>query len=229
MDDRRIAENLEEVRGRIAAACDRAGRDPASVTLVAVTKQRPLEDLRALLALGVAHFAENRIAEAEEKFAALAGTAPFETHFIGRIQTNKAKHIARLFRFVHSVDRADAAQALSRAAAAQQRTLDIFLQCNVSGEATKAGADGAGARALLAASSSLPNLRVAGLMTMAPLEAEPEATRPVFRALRRLRDSLQEEAGAALPDLSMGMTNDFEVAIEEGATHLRIGSALFRP
>ena len=220
-----VRAHLEAVRARIAAACTRTRRDPQSVTLLCVVKQRPIADARALVELGERHLAENRVQEARER---IPGFPPGpEWHFIGRLQTNKAKYLPGLFGWVHSIDRIEAAQAVSHAYAQAGRTARVFLQANVSGEAAKAGAAGDEAASLLRAAAALPALQIEGLMTMAPYADDPELARPVFRELRELRDRLTRETGVPLPGLSMGMSGDFEVAIEEGATIVRVGSALF--
>ncbi len=220
-----ISDHLESVHGRIAAACARAGRDPRDVILLCVVKQRPLSDALALVELGERHLAENRVQEARERIPAFP-PGP-EWHFIGRLQTNKAKYLPGLFGWAHSIDRADVAEAVSAAYARAGRTARVFLQANVSGEAAKAGAGAEEAAALVRAAAALPALRIEGLMTMAPLADDAESARPVFRALRELRDRLVRDTGVPLPGLSMGMSGDFEVAIEEGATIVRVGSALF--
>lgn len=220
-----IRRNLALVHARIAAACARAGRDPRGVTLLCVVKQRPIADAHALVALGEHHLAENRVQEARERIPAFP-PGP-EWHFIGRLQTNKAKFLPPLFSWIHSIDRVDAAEAVSRAYASAGAKARVFLQANVSGEEAKAGAGAEEAAALVRAAAALPALRIEGLMTMAPYAEDPELARPVFRALRELRDRLERETDVPLPGLSMGMSGDFEAAIEEGATIVRVGSALF--
>jgi len=228
-----IAHNLDEVRRRIATAAQRSGRDPAAVTLVVVSKYRSLEEIRAVVEAGHMDLAENRVQEAREKVEALARlVAPKRPvwHLIGHLQTNKAKYVPDLFDVVHSVDSVKVAEALQTACAKKNRdSLDILVQVNISGEEAKSGLEPGEAEGALRAMAALNRLRVRGLMTMAPFEAEQEETRPVFRGLRELRDSLNSLAipGTALRDLSMGMTNDFEVAVEEGATMVRIGTAVF--
>ena len=191
------------------------------MVLVAVTKGAPPETVEALAALGVRDVGESRVQEAERKAPRVTGDVRW--HLVGHLQRNKARKAASLFGTIHSVDSAD----LVRALAAAGRPLDLFLQVNVSGEAAKSGVAPEGAAALLAAAASAPPLRVAGLMTMAPEADDPEAARPHFRTLRALRDDL-DRAGIAPPlrGLSMGMSADFEVAVEEGATHVRVGTAV---
>ena len=214
-----IAERVASIQGRIAAACARAARDPRGVTLVAVSKTFPPAAIAEAYRAGLRHFGENRVQEAQEKapqVSALGATPVW--HLIGHLQTNKARAAAGLFAIIHSVDSVRNAEALSRYA---QGTLPVFLEVNVAGEANKSGVAPEDARSLWKAVQGLAHIPVLGLMTVAPLAADPEAVRPVFRRLRELRDDL------GLAGLSMGMTDDFEVAIEEGATHVRIGRAIF--
>lgn len=220
-----IAKNLAEVHARIVAACRRAGRERSEVQLVAVTKQRSLGEVLELLRLGEMHFGENRAQEVRD-VVPLVPAGPI-WHFIGRLQSNKAKYLPGLVTWVHSVDSFGLAEALSKAYSSSGKSAKILLQVNISGEAAKAGSDAAGARALLESVRALPGLEVVGLMTMAPYADDPELARPVFRGLRELRDTLAGESGVGLRELSMGMSGDFEVAIEEGATLVRVGSALF--
>ena len=200
---------------RIEAAARRAGRDPAAVALVAVTKTRPLEDLLAAYEAGVRHFGENRVQEAEEKFPQLPRDAV--KHLVGPIQSNKTNRAARLADVLHAVDAADVARRLARAAANEGRRLAVYVEVNTGDEETKAGASPADAPALVEAVRGLPELDLLGLMAIPP----PGDTRPHFVALRSLAASL------GLSGLSMGMSDDFEAAIEEGATVVRVGTALF--
>jgi hypothetical protein len=227
--------NLEAVQRRIRAASERAGRDPAAVRLVAVTKAFPPETVRLAAQAGLTRIGENRVEEALPKRQALADRPDLEWHLIGHLQSRKAPLVPGAFHLVHSVDRLKIARALDQRAGAAGQRLPILLQCNVSGEASKGGwqlADKTtwpAALAELAQISGLPHLQVLGLMTIAPLSDDPQAARPTFRKLRTLADFLRERTGHDLPELSMGMTDDFEVAVEEGATLLRIGRALFGP
>ena len=216
-----IAENLARVRERIEAACCRAGRSPDGVTLVGISKGFPAEAVAEAYAAGLADVGENRVQEAEAKIEALAaqGVRP-RWHLVGHLQTNKAKTATELFAIIHSVDSLRLAQALSRRAREQ---VPILLEVNVAQEASKFGFAPQEVASALSAITPLPNLDVCGLMTVAPLAGDAEAVRPVFRQLRELRDAL------GLRELSMGMTDDFEVAIEEGATMVRIGRAIFGP
>ena len=214
-----IEANIEEVQGCIARACERSHRLPEEITLVAITKGVDVSAIRAAFDCGIRNFGENRVQEAEGKIAQLADLKPAVAwHMVGHLQSNKAKTAVELFDIIHSVDSVRLAEILSRRA---ERTLSVLLEVNVSGEATKGGFSVAGIAAAVNEIRQLPNLKTMGLMTVAPFVADPEEIRPVFRKLRELRDSLE------LKHLSMGMTDDFEVAIEEGASMLRIGRAIF--
>ena len=216
-----IAERLATVRERIEAACCRAGRSPDEVTLVGITKGFPADVVAEAVAAGLADAGENRVQEAAEKIEALAamGVRP-RWHLVGHLQTNKAKTALDLFAIIHSVDSLRLAQELSRRA---RGPVAVLLEVNVAQEASKFGFTPGELPAALSAISSLPHLNVRGLMTVALLAADPEEVRPVFRKLRELRDA------CGLRELSMGMTDDFEVAIEEGATMVRVGRAIFGP
>jgi PLP dependent protein len=233
-----LAANLKTVQQRIAAAARRVGRDPGAVTLVAVTKTQPPAVIRAAYDLGLRDFGENRVEEAANKIGDLP--ADIVWHMIGHIQSRKARQVVPLFQFVHSVDRQKIAQRLSKETAGDSGPLPVLIECNVSGEDSKHGfaadrwkTDRAQRDALWSAVGemlALPNLRIEGLMTMAPIVDDPEQARPAFCRLRALRDALATDyAPAAWPHLSMGMSDDFEVAIEEGATLVRIGRAIFAP
>jgi len=214
-----IEANVREVHRRIARACERSHRLPGEITLVVVTKEVGISAIRAAFECGIRDFGENRVQEAENKIAQLSDLKPEVTwHMVGHLQSNKAKTAIELFDIIHSVDSIKLAEILSRRL---EKTLTVLLQVNVSGEATKGGFAVNEVGAAVEEIRQLPNLKVLGLMTIAPLVADIEETRPVFRKLRELRDSL------GLEHLSMGMTDDFEVAVEEGATMLRIGRAIF--
>ncbi len=225
-----LRDNLARVQERIANAASRVGRDTASITLVAVSKTQPVEALLAAYELGVRHFGENRIEEASLKlpsFRQSINDPSVVFHMIGHVQSRKASDVAALFDCVHSVDSLKLAQRFSRFIV---KPLPILLEVNVSGEASKFGFDGARRDELfnaVQAIAQLPNLLLDGLMTMAPVVANPQQARPVFQALHALRDELEMQCHLPLPQLSMGMTDDFEVAIEEGATLVRIGRAIF--
>jgi pyridoxal phosphate enzyme (YggS family) len=233
-----LRQNLQAVQARIAAAARRAGRDAGEITLVAVTKTQPVDVIRAAYDLGLRHFGENRVEEAEAKVGCLPGDITW--HMIGHVQSRKAPHVLPIFQIVHSVDSLKLARRLDRFAAEGGAPLPILLECNVSGEASKYGLDASRwredelqRRALLAAVEeilTLPHVQVQGLMTMAPIVADAEQARPMFACLRALRDEL----AAAFPEggwrhLSMGLSDDFEVAVEEGATLVRVGRAIFDP
>ncbi len=223
-----IARNLETVNRRIAAACQRAARPVHDVTLVAVTKTLGADTVRLVCELGLRDIGENRVQEAHEKIVALHDL-PLRWHMIGHLQGNKAALAADLFQMVQSVDSAELAERLNRRALAGGRRLPVLLEVNIGEEPAKFGF---GDDLIAAAESivSLTGLDVQGLMTVAPMVAEPEQARVYFRRLRLLRDQLRTICPQlALPHLSMGMTDDFETAIEEGATIIRLGRALFGP
>jgi PLP dependent protein len=225
-----IAGRLASVRGRIAQAAERAGRDPGAVTLVAVSKTFSIERIRAAIAAGVTDLGENRVQEAQGKIPALKA-AGVRWHLIGHLQSNKARSALALFDVIHSVDTLALAEALSRRLAAassdDERRLDVLFEVNAAGEATKQGFAPDALLAEAPALAALPRLRPRGLMTIAPQVADPEDARPVFRALRELRDRLAPAFAGPFHDLSMGMSHDYPVAVEEGATLVRIGTAIF--
>jgi hypothetical protein len=228
------AARLRATQARIAAAAARAGRSPGEITLVGVSKQVPAQEIALAVAAGLAHVGESYFSEARAKLpdvvAALvqAGVAPPRWHFIGRLQRNKAKAVAGSFDCVHSLDRPELCEALGRHASAAGRTLDVLVQVNLKGEPQKGGAAPEAVGALLRACRQWPALRAIGLMTIPPEDPDPERSRPHFAALRSLRDALRATPeGAGLRELSMGMSADFEVAIEEGATIIRVGTAIF--
>ena len=216
-----VAGRWRAVRDRVDAACARAGRDPSSVTVVAVSKRHPAEAVLAAAAAGITDVGENYVQELVAKRAAVA--APVRWHFIGRLQRNKARQVAGAVALIHAVDSPELAAELARHAAAVQ---PVLIAVNVAGEDSKGGVGPDQAAALLEAIDRLPALRCDGLMTMPPPVDDPDDARPHFAALRALRDRL---AGPdrPLPVLSMGMSDDFEAAIAEGATHVRIGTAIF--
>lgn len=223
-----IAERLAGVRERILLACNRCGRDPAGVRLVAVSKTVEPELIREALAQGVAILGENYIQEARGKIP-LLDKQKVSWHYIGHLQTKKAKYAAALFDMVHSLDSLPLARALDHEAGKNGRVLPVLVQVNVSGEQTKHGCEPGNALGLIAAAASLQQVRVQGLMTMPPPSDDPEQSRPFYRALRRLRDDIARELPGivGLSELSMGMSSDFEVAIEEGATLVRVGTLIF--
>jgi len=234
-----IAENIDLVRQRIENACTKAGRSPDEVTLIAVSKTNPPEAVIEAATAGVQHFGENRVEEAESKIPAVNAQVsnPLTWHMIGHVQSRKAKDVESLFQYVHSVDTLKLAQKFSTLSVEKGRILNVLLEINVSGEEAKHGFVAANwrhdealkdelwsqVRALL----GLPGLRVRGLMTMAPIVSDPDEARPVFASLAALRHAFQDSFSIELPDLSMGMTDDYPVAIEEGATFVRVGRAIF--
>ena len=203
----------------------RAGRDPASITLVAVTKTFPVARIREAIALGLTTLGENRVQEAVSKIDAI-GTRDAAWHLIGHLQTNKAKLIEGRFAMVQSIDRVEVVEALDRRLT---RPLDVLIDVNVAEEPQKTGALPVDLPAIAQAVVAASQLRLRGLMTVAPMASDPEQVRPVFRRLRALRDETNQRLGMALPVLSMGMTDDYPIAVEEGATMLRLGRALFGP
>jgi PLP dependent protein len=220
----------QEVRARIASAAGRSGRSPTDVLIVAVTKTVPAPALREAFALGFTTFGENRVQEARDKRAALDDLAA-RWELIGRLQTNKVTRAVELFVRVQSVDSLRLAEELDRRAGERAVVLPVLLEVNVAGEASKAGFAVSELTAAAAAITRLPHLRPEGLMTVAPLGEQAEDARPVFRELSRLRETLRQQVPCApnggWKELSMGMSDDFEIAIEEGATIVRIGRALF--
>ncbi|MEK7837695.1 MAG: YggS family pyridoxal phosphate-dependent enzyme [candidate division NC10 bacterium] len=216
-----IRQNVEGVQAAIERACRRCGRDPREVLLIAVSKTVDLERIRLAVEAGVPALGENRVQEAKEKVATLGHPVPW--HLIGSLQTNKAKDAARIFDCIQSVDRLELAHELDRRAQAAGRVVDGLLQVNLGEEPQKGGLPPAEVKAVLDEVAGLPGLRIRGLMAIPPLVPDAEAARPYFRRLRELRDTV------GLEHLSMGMSGDFEVAIDEGATMVRVGTAIFGP
>lgn len=222
-----IQRNLSEIHGRIRAAALKAGRDPASVRLVAVSKTKPAELVDEASRAGQRLFGENYVQELVAKASAVA--EPVEWHFIGALQSNKVRQIAGMVTMIHSVDRLSLAAEIDRQWGRLGRSCDVLVQVNVAGESSKSGTTTEAAIGLVTAVSGLPHLRVKGLMTMPPFFDDPEGARPYFRALRELAEVIERQTipGVAMTELSMGMSGDFEVAIEEGATLVRVGTAIF--
>lgn len=219
------SQNLAAARARIAAAAARAGRDPAEIELVAVSKTFPAEDVRSAWEAGQPVFAESRVQEALPKIALLPGAIRWQ--FIGHLQKNKVRRALPAFELFHGVDSADLALAVDRIAAEDGHFPRVLLEVNVAGEASKFGFSPEALGRDLDALLALPRLQVEGFMTIAPYADDPELSRPHFRALRELRDCLAARTGVPFGTLSMGMSGDFEVAVEEGATIVRVGSAIF--
>jgi pyridoxal phosphate enzyme (YggS family) len=226
MDDFVLA-RVEGVRRRVAAACARAGRSEGDVTVVAVSKGFGPDRVRELAECGFAVFGENRVQEARAKIPECPGGLAW--HLVGHLQRNKARHAAECFDMVHSIDSWAVLEALNDAAERVGRRIPVLIEVNVSGEGTKYGLAPAVVPDVAQRAGGLSHVEPRGLMTIPPFAADPEDSRPHFRRLRELRDSLRSGAGLRLDDLSMGMSGDFEVAIEEGATMVRVGTALFGP
>ncbi len=222
-----LATNLNSVRQRIKAACDRSDREPNSVTLLAVTKSQPPEIVSAAAQLGLNFFGENKIQEAKAKIPLCPGKLRW--HFIGHLQSNKVRDAVEFFEMIQSVDSLPLAQEINNRCEQAAKRMPILLEVNVAGEASKFGYQPEKLLAELKEINALLRLEVRGLMTVPPWSSEPEKARPYFQRLRELKTRCEQVVGAPLPHLSMGMSGDFEVAIEEGATIVRIGTALFGP
>jgi PLP dependent protein len=222
-----LAENLDAIQQRIHAACARAERDPASVMLLAVTKTQPPEVVNEAGKLGLMFFGENKIQEAKAKIPLCSGKLRW--HFIGHLQTNKCRDAVELFQMIQSVDSLHVAQEISKRAEQAGKNMPILLEVNLAGEASKFGYRPDKLAAELQQLNTLPRLEIHGLMTVPPWTSNAENVRPIFRQMRELKQRAEQTLGVPLPHLSMGMTGDFEVAIEEGATIVRIGTALFGP
>jgi pyridoxal phosphate enzyme (YggS family) len=225
--DESLQARLDVIRGRIAQACARAGRKPESVNLLPVSKTHGPEAVRAAADCGLSVFGENRVQEAKQKIPLCPGHLAW--HLVGHLQTNKVKDAVRLFARIHSVDSLKLLAAIDAAGELTGRVMPVFLEVNVSGESSKFGLAPAEVPAVLAAANGLQRVQVDGLMTIPPVAEDPEQARPYFRKLRELRDGWRQATGFDLDELSMGMSQDFEVAIEEGATWIRLGTVLFGP
>ena len=221
-----IRANLERVRERIERAAARASRSPEEITIVAVSKTFPAEAIQAAYDVGLRHFGENRVQEFEAKQPKLASLDAV-WHFIGHLQRNKARRAVQLFHRVDGVDNLALAHAMQSEAAAQEKRLPILIEVRLGDEPTKTGIAEADLSALADGIASSSNLKLRGLMGVPPYFDDVERTRPYFRKLREMRDGLSQRLGFPLPVLSMGMSHDFEIAIEEGATEIRVGTALF--
>jgi len=224
-----IAERVAVVRERIARAAARAGRQPREVTLVAVSKTHPPETVREAFAAGLRDFGENRVQEAEGKIAALDDlrAGDLKWHLVGHLQSNKASKAVRLFDWIHSLDGADLGRKLEQASAQQGRSTPALVQVDLGQEATKFGLEESQLFDVLTALRALSGLRLVGLMTLPPFGEDPESARPFFRRLRELRDQALFQGLLVGSELSMGMSHDLEVAVEEGATLVRVGTAIF--
>jgi pyridoxal phosphate enzyme (YggS family) len=221
--------NVAAVRERIAAACSRVGRDPAEVRLLPVSKTVPESRIRLAYAAGLRELGENKVQEAQGKAEAMRDLADLRWSVIGHLQTNKAKHVARFASEFQALDSLRVAEALDRRLQAEGRALDVLVQVNTSGEASKFGLSPEDVARFVGGLSAFSSLRVRGLMTLAVFSADPARVRPCFARLRALRERLRQQApaGIAMEELSMGMSGDFELAIEEGATVVRVGQAIF--
>lgn len=224
-----IAENIQRIQQAIREAAERVNRNPAGVTLIGVTKTLSAEVVNEALAAGLTHVGENRVQEAKAKFPLLA--KPVTRHLIGHLQRNKVKDAVLLFDMIHSVDSLELAREINKRAADAGRVMDILLQVNVSGEETKFGMEEDKLPGTLQEIAGLSNIRARGLMTIAPLTDNPERVRPYFARLRELLETMKNRGfvGNGFDQLSMGMTGDFRVAVEEGATLVRIGTGIFGP
>jgi len=234
-----IADNLKRVHEDIASACAKSNRNVDDVTLVAVSKKKPIADILEAIEAGQQHFGENRVEESMEKISQINNqiSIPITWHMIGHVQSRKAKDIVTLFDMIQSLDSVKLAQKLSRLGTEHNKIINVLLEVNVSGEEAKDGFNGYNWRSDGQIKDrlwkefhdivELPNIKVSGLMTMAPFVDNMESIRPVFAELFALREELSNSFGIAMPDLSMGMTNDYQIAIEEGATIVRVGRAIF--
>ena len=220
-----LAANLHSIQQRLGAACARAGRNPASVTLLAVTKTHPPETIQEATRLGLLVFGENKVQEARAKIPLCPVKARW--HLIGHLQSNKCRDAVAFFEMIESVDSLALAQEINKRAEQAAKTMPILLEVNVAGEASKFGYQPEQMLAELTEINALPRLEIHGLMAIPPYAPVPEKARPYFRRLRELKQQAEAVLGAPLPHLSMGMSGDFEVAIEEGATIVRVGTALF--
>ena len=224
-----IAENLAVIKKRIALAAENAGRAPNDITLIAVSKRKPVSMISEALAAGQKDFGENYLQEAQEKITALPSAA-IRWHFIGKLQSNKARHVVRDFQLIHTVDRPKLARIINKEAKKLDKQQEILVQVNVGRELQKGGVLPEGLEELLRVLQGMSNITVRGLMTMPPATTEPQQARPSFASLRQLGEKYQQQ-GLITPAkpliLSMGMSNDFEAAISEGATMVRVGTAIF--
>ena len=222
-----LIENFERIQQRIRLACDRCQRDRNSVSLLAVTKSQPPEVVREAVDCGQVLFGENKVQEAKAKIPLCPGRVRW--HFIGHLQSNKCREAVEMFEMIQSVDGLSLAREIHKRAEPAGRTMPVLLEVNVAGEASKFGYHPETLLAELEEINALRRIEIQGLMTVPPWSAEPEKSRPHFRQLRELKQKCEQILGVPLPHLSMGMSGDFEIAIEEGATLVRVGTALFGP
>jgi pyridoxal phosphate enzyme (YggS family) len=222
-----IAARLRDVRSQIEATARKAGRDPDSVKLVAVTKMVKIDQIQEATQAGVVAFGENYVQEALKKIGEVKSVR--EWHFIGHLQSNKVKYVLGIFDLIHSVDRLSLAEQIQKRAEQKGLTQQILIQVNISGEESKSGVERDKALSLVTRIKDFPGITLRGLMTMPPYFDDPEKSRPYFRILREIRDEAEQKCRVSLPELSMGMSGDYQVAIEEGATIVRIGTAIFGP
>jgi hypothetical protein len=220
-----VQERVEGVRSRIASACSRSRRDPSSVLLVAVSKTHPPERVEEAASCGLRVFGENKVQEARAKIPMCPSNLAW--HLVGHLQSNKIKQAVEVFEMIHSVDSLKLLEGIDRACDAAGRRMKVLLEVNVSGESSKFGLKPDDVPELISAAGRLSRIELLGLMTMPPMTEDVEKARPHFRRMRDLRDGWQSSLGVQLPELSMGMTHDFEVAIEEGSTIVRVGTAIF--
>lgn len=222
-----VKENLAEVEKRVLAACERAGRDPKEVTLIAVSKTKPIEMIEEAIEYGKKEFGENKAQEMKQKYEALPKDIIW--HFIGHLQTNKVKYVVGRASLIHSVDSLHLAEAIEKESAKKDLVTDILVEVNVAGEKSKFGLNTDETEELVRNIAKLPHIRIRGLMTIAPYVDDPEENRQIFRSLKELSVDIQSKNidNVLMDILSMGMTNDYEVAIEEGATHVRVGTGIF--
>jgi len=220
-----VSSPLSQVNANILKACEKSERDPAEVTLIAVSKTWPAEKLHPLIDQGQSVFGENKLQELEVKAPALSQN--LEWHFIGALQRNKVRKVLQYASAIHSVSSEKLLDAINRIAGEEGKKPQVFLQLNLEGEETKGGIAPEDAPALIEHAKSLPNLQMSGLMCIPKFYETPEEVRPVFQELKSLRNQIVSQTGHTLPYLSMGMSHDYQIAVEEGATHIRVGSALF--
>jgi hypothetical protein len=222
-----IADNFKTIMNRVTAAAKRAGRDASAIRLLVVTKTVDIEKIREAVAAGASVLGENRVQEARDKIKQLGAIASW--HLIGRLQSNKAKYAVKLFDMIHSVDSIELARELDKQAAKIGKIQDVLIEVSIAGEEAKAGATIEGVRDLVKEAATLNNISIKGLMTIPPFLDDPEEVRPYFRKLRELAASIARESipNVLMQELSMGMSSDFEVAVEEGATMVRVGTAIF--